>query len=330
MTIRAFRRPSTLRTVRSGLLRAVAALLCLAAIPAVADAIHPGIVIDRDRGAVYASDRGGMAHALSIASGASLWRSAVRAYPLGLLDGRLIALGAPEVAGEAVILALDPTDGRMLGRLDLALAPAVTAQFMPLPRKRFDAHAVATDEALEIHWQYQSQPLRGALFADEDGRPVVGSPRSRQQQGTVTLRFDGGDLTAQSEGRTEAIPFTANPVATDAWIPDAEGTQWLASDGNSLAIVRMIEDATLGVIHRFEIHAPDGTRLGSFDSPYAWLPFVTHEELVLYRVDPIMIHPPGAGRVVHGSRLIAHDLATGATRWTFDALERQYFGPQPP
>jgi hypothetical protein len=330
MTFCALRRDDGVRNARFPVLAVAALLLALFSMPAAADTIHPGIVIDRDRDVVYAADRGGIAHALSVTDGASQWRSTVEAYPLGLLAGRLIALGTPETAGEAVLVALDPADGRVLQRLDVPLAPGVTAQFVPLPRKQFEVHAIATSDALEIHWLYRSQPLRGALLADADGQPVVEPPRSREQQGRLTLRIDGDELTASADGRAESMPFAAIPAPAETRIAGIDGTQWLASDRGSVAVVHALEDARFGIRHRFEVHAPDGSRLGEFEAPHGWLPFVAHAGLVLYRIDPIMVDTPETGRVTHGSRLIARDLSTGEVRWSFDALERRYFGPLPP
>jgi hypothetical protein len=69
------------------------------------------------------------------------------------------------------------------------------------------------------------------------------------------------------------------------------------------------------------IHAREGGTLGTlgtFESPYAWAPFVDTWILLLYRSDPVMIDKTETDAIVHGSPPIAWDFTPGKARWSFE------------
>lgn len=311
------------------LLLAALAMLVASAVAAGTGLVHPGIVLHPAEDLVYASDRSGTVHALALTDGASRWQTPFPALPLGMLGDALIALGAPEERGQTTVLALDPASGEIRHRRVVDLEPEVVAQFMPLPRRQFEVHAVEAGRALEIHWTYRRQPLRGALLADVDGRPIVETPESREFHGRVVVRLDDEGLVATA-GQGEAVPFGARAPEPDARIAGEDGAQWLATDGEVIAVVRETAHRELGLMYRFDLRTGAGDAIGHFESPYAWVPFIARDGLVLYRIDPVMIESPTSGRIAHGSRLVAHDLSTNDPRWSFDVLERRYFGPLPP
>jgi hypothetical protein len=296
-----------------------------------AAALHPGIVLAPDARTVHAADRAGRVHAIALADGRSRWQTAYRALPLGWLGGRLLALAQPDGVGRAEFLWIDPADGTIDDRVEIELPADVVAQFMPQPRRRFDIHALVDADGLEIHWQYQRRPLRGALLADGAGNPIVSEPEVIDRHGVVRIRDDGGALSvSEAAVGNDGEPFSARAVADDQRLAGLDGDQWLASDDGAV-MASTFATGTSGIPGNvWTIHARDGERLGVVESAYAWAPFLVVGKLMLYRIDPVMTDIPGEGRVEHGSRLIAHDFATGKVRWSFDALERRYFGPLPP
>lgn len=330
MNVNTRRRP--ILTVLLGLLAAMMSSGTHATPPRpAAAALHPGIVLAPDARTVHAADRAGRVHAIALADGRSRWQTGYRALPLGWLGGRLLALAEPAGAGHAEFLWIDPADGAIDGRVQLDLPADVVAQFMPQPRRRFDIHALVEADGLEMHWQYQRRPLRGALLADGAGNPIVSEPEVIDRRGVARVRVERGVLSVSDAiGDKDSEPFSARAVADDQRLAGLEGDQWLASDDGAV-MASTFATGTSGISGNvWTLHSRDGERLGVVESAYAWAPFIVAGDLLLYRIDPVMTDTAGTGRVAHGSRLIAHDFAAGKARWSFDALERRYFGPQPP
>lgn len=308
------------------------ASMAFAVVPALAGAfttIHPGIVADDALARAYASDRAGTMHALDVDSGRSLWRSDGPAFPLGLIGDAVVALAPADGANTARLRAWHAASGEVLGEARVAMPPDVSLEFRPAPASRLETRVSATDDGLRLDWHYRAWPLRGALLV-EAGDRESGDGRI-ERSGAIGIAFVDGTLVAtRLDGDTRPATFNARTVNPSERFAGATGEHFLAADDRTVLVSDEVPHPQLGYIHRLDVRDRAGERIGTLDSPYAWLPFVVREPLMLYRIDPVMTDLPGEGRIEHGSRLVAHDFATGKPRWSFDALERRYFGPMPP
>lgn len=308
------------------------ASMAFAVVPALAGAfttIHPGIIADDALARAYASDRAGTLHALDVDSGRSLWRSDEPAFALGLIDDVVVALAPGDVTNTARLRAWDADSGEAIGEAQVALPPDVSFEFRSAPASRLDTRVSATDDGLRLDWHFRAWPLRGALLVEagdresEDGRI--------ERSGAIGIALvDGALIATRLDGDARPATFNARTVDPSERFAGAAGEHFLAADDRAVLVSDEVPHPQLGYIQRLDVRDRTGERIGTLDSPHAWLPFVVRERLMLYRIDPVMTDLPGEGRVEHGSRLIAHDFATGKARWSFDALERRYLGPQPP
>lgn len=319
----AFRRPRTPAAL------VAMALLLAPALCGAFTTIHPGIVADDDLARVYASDRAGTLHALEVDSGRSLWRSEGPAYALGMIGGAVVALAPSGGTSDAVLRAWDAASGEALGAARVALPPGVSLDFRPQPASRLETRVSAMADGLRLDWHYRAWPLRGALLIGPDDREQEDGRIERS--GAIEVRLVDVELVARAlDDAPRPATFNARTVDPGERFAGTTGEHFLAADDRSVAVSDEVPHPQLGYIQRLDVRSRSGEPIGMLESPYAWLPFVVRERLMLYRIDPVMTDLPGEGRVEHGSRLIAHDFATGKVRWSFDALERRYFGPQPP
>lgn len=311
---------------------AARAAIALALLPALSNAfttIHPGIVADDELARVYASDRAGTLHALEVDSGRSLWRSEGPAYPLGQIGDAVVALAPAEGTTDAVLRAWNAESGEALGQARVTLPPGVSLEFRPQPASRLETRVSTTAEGLRLDWHFRAWPLRGALLTGADDREQEDGRIDRS--GAIEVRLVDGELVAMAlADAPRPTTFNARTVDPSERFAGATGEHFLAADDRAVALSDEVPHPHLGYIQRLDVRRRSGEPIGTLESPYAWLPFIVREQLMLYRIGPVMTDLPGEGRVEHGSRLIAHDFATGKPRWSFDALERRYFGPQPP
>jgi hypothetical protein len=319
-------------THRSAPRFAALAAVAFALLPALAGAfttIHPGIVADDELTRVYAGDRAGALHALDVDTGRSLWRSDGPAFPLGLIGDAVVALAPSGGTSDAVLRAWHAASGEVLGEARVALPPDVSLEFRPQPASRLETRVSTTTEGLRLDWHFRAWPLRGALLVGTDGAPDQSG--RIEAAGAIAIRLvDGALVAAVLDDAPRPATFNARTVDPSERFAGATGEHFLAADDRAVAVSDEVPHPHLGYIQRLDLRSRSGEPIGTLESPYAWLPFIVREQLMLYRIGPVMTDLPGEGRVEHGSRLIAHDFATGKVRWSFDALERRYFGPQPP
>lgn len=294
--------------------------------------LAPGIIGSADRSRFFVAAPDARLMRVSTGSGVVAPLGAERGYPLALVDANLLVLGLPDQYGEARLLLLDASTGEVRARVTVALPPEVSAFPLPSPKRSFSARASGDAAALRIDWRFEQRALRGAVVHDAEGQGTLVDPDLIERSGAFVVTIGESALSVRF-ARADEPPSAAPAVDLDAGerLPGIEGPQFRSADDASVLISSATPDEALGTVYRWELRdRGNGERLGELTVPYSLAPFVLSDEVVVYRIDPVMRLRSDGTREEHGARLIAFDLAEGRERWSIPVAEREWFGPLPP
>lgn len=294
-------------------------------------ALSTGIVVDTDKDLAFAVAPDGHTRQLQLRDGSSVWTSEEKAFPLALADGYLMSLAASEASGSAILLLLDPNTGRAADRISIDLPEAVSADFFAKPGQRFEASIVDTEEGVRFYWRYERQPLRGAAIIEIDaqGNEVINP---------ITVESGAFDLVSE-QNRHFAIPVRSEAAVPsgptvalqgEERVPGLEGEQYRAADNQHIQTATAMPDQTFGRVYQWSFFDRAGNPLGRYQSAYARAPFVLNDHTVILREQPIAFANEGGRWTERGPRLLVVNLNSGQELWSFDVLDTQYRGPQPP
>lgn len=294
--------------------------------------LAPGIVGNGERSQFFAADPDARVLRIVTAEGAVAAFGNARGYPLALVDGKLLMLGLPDRYGEARLVLASVDSGEVVARLTVALPPEVSAFPLPSPKRTFRARASGDAAALRIDWTFEQFPLRGAVVHDAEGRGSLVDPDGVVRSGAFVLSLGDSTMSARFARADEPEPpLPSIDLGAGERIAGVEGPQFRAADDASVLVSFAAPDDALGTVYRWELRDRiNGERLGGLTVPYSQAPFVVSDELVVYRIDPVMRMRSDGTREEHGARLIAFDLAAGRERWSIPVAEREWFGPLPP
>lgn len=306
------------------MMRALLLILAIAAPAAVAEApmlLSTGVVLDREGAHVVLSAPDLTIESRNAADGALRWRAERTGLVLGLVEGAVFALAPTDRAGGRVLV-LSPVDGSELAVIDLPLPQQVYADPRPEPDRRFLADLHATAAGLELHWQYEQRPLRGALLADDD--PAVAL------SGVLALGL--------AERRAHSLDRPVRPtigrlhaVAPSERRSDIGGQQFYSLDQRHLVGIESLSDAVVGYVYRWRVLTRDGgVDLGAAVLPEGGGEFLVQDGALLLTLPPRLVRlSDGRGRF-EARRIVVLDLAAGRERWRADLYDPVYRGPLPP
>jgi hypothetical protein len=294
--------------------------------------LAPGIVGRADRAEFFAAGPDGRVMRVVTRNGAVAAFGGERGYPLAVTDDKLLLLGLPGQHGEARLILLDAESGAVITRLTVVLPPEVSALPLPAPKSTFRARASGDSAALRVDWTFEKHPLRGAVVHDAEGQGSQMEHESVVRSGAFVLGLGEASMTARFVRADEpAQPVPGIDLGAAERLAGIDGPQFRAADDASVLISSATPDAALGTVYRWELHdRGNGERLGELTVPYSQAPFVVSDEVVVYRIDPVMRLRSDGSREEHGARLIAFDLVEGRERWSIPVAEREWFGPLPP
>jgi hypothetical protein len=236
-----------------------------AAAPAGSFEMLPGVVVDRDRPAVYLMSPDQGIDAVDPASGARLWSSHEAARPLLVYGDLLVAQTEPVRAGILGIAFLDRNDGTRRLAVDVPLPKGVTARVGDGPGSRFDAWAAVRQGKVAIGWENVerwTKPVppgpRDALETRLAGGALIDFPNDPRADPRADSRMKPLTRTA------EPPPRPAPPIVRLASDDGAPGERVRAGDVSAaLRMVRNPAGPPRLVLQRWE--AGTGAPLGEVD-----------------------------------------------------------------
>lgn len=331
---------------------------------------RPGVIVDRDRAAVYVMSPERGIDAIDLASGRLLWRTDQAAKPLLRYKDRLLAQTEPAVGQRFLRIAL-------LNTRDIAAAPRFVD--IPLPagvqptiddamESTFRAAARVHKGAVVLSWQYTYRRITGPPPGPDDrasDRKATGNVRIDIHTGqihpigemaapeaelppAVSRLKDAGAL----PGRVWRVGdvLVAIERATHAGKQRVTLKRWDAETGAALADVTLFDGGlSFRSVSADQRHLLASRRDASDSRIWKWVVFSlkTGAKAAELRHDE-----PGARFFLYGSRLIhetnatlrrvggqlvmepgklrAVDLESGAEVWSHAIRDTQYRGPYPP
>ena len=288
--------------------------------------LSPGVLIDADRAEAWIADSSGYARAIELGTGGSRWRSADQAFPLTILDGQLLALGHASQTGLGVLLMLDVESGRTVERMEFGLPELVIANARHSTSGQFEVSVERLDQVVRLHWRFLSRPFRGARATDP---AAESSPASRSLSGAVDIaRVDSRTLVQAADQAHAPAPVILELVG-DLRSTTVSGRQFRAASGAEILSSERIE-ASGAFPYRWNLHRPDGARLGSLRASSSRADFVVYGDVVFYRARPLAFRNADAEWANMPERLVCYDLQGGIERWSIAILDRAFKGPLPP
>jgi hypothetical protein len=282
--------------------------------------LRPGVIGDRDRGALYSMNPSGGIDAIDVASGAVRWSSRAAARPLILCDGLLLAWADP--AGERGTLPLailDVSDqGHIRRRLEVDLPDEILAAIDETLGGVFVAKASRRDSDVVVEWEFREQSVGG----------VAPAPRPAADPLRGAYRIDLRRARAES---IDPIPREAPPFRRSRRSGDDSAIRFPSADGAHLLVSRRIE-AVDAIADRYlwSIHvANDPKPVAEVQMPVSASPFVVWDGLLIHEA-PRSTRRVGDGWKSEPLRLRAVELGSGREVWAREIRDTRHHGPLPP
>ncbi|MBX3724840.1 MAG: PQQ-binding-like beta-propeller repeat protein [Xanthomonadales bacterium] len=289
--------------------------------------LSPGVLVAAGQPRAYVSDARGRVAAIDLDDGGVLWAGPARGQPLALDGDTLWVLGHPERPGSLRLLRVDAGSGAVDGQLVGELPPEVIASPMALPASRFHVLALAGAGGLELHWQFEQWPLRGAnlVAADQDDDDAA-------SLSSGVLRLDPDQARLAQAPSLDAIPFRRPDLTGDERLPDLPGVQFRAADDGHVQTSSPVPDPVFGHRWRWQLHerAGGGPAGASVVATHATSPFLVRGSTLLLREEPVAYRDGDGNAIELGVRLLAMDLATGRQLWAIELADPEHRLPPPP
>ena len=342
---------------------ALLAILAVVPLPAAAQtALRDGVVMEMDRGVVYALTPKGL-EAISTGSGATLWSLQGERKPLAVINDMLITHESRSGSTLALRI-LDRTSGALLRDISARLPAEVTATVVDTPGKSFRVTATLSGSAVVVSWSFATRtdlngpqpfsraPEQGTFRVD----PVTGgvtatrveAPRDPAFPGLLGQAFRSGSL----NGSTPSLSGGVYSTAQRSPLPDRDQLvlrRWNATSGAPLADILLSEGGLSVPYPSFDgryiiagrateranettwtLHdSSTGTRVAEMIGRGAPGAFAIAERSLLH-VASAFGHRVGSDWVQEPLKLRTISVDSGAVLWTRELLDTEYRGPMPP
>jgi hypothetical protein len=196
------------------LLCTLSPILIYAAGPAIYE-LAPGVVVDRDRSAVYAMHQDRSVEAIDLSNGGRLWLSEAAEKPLWVAGDTIYSQGFPETyRGNLSVVFLNAADGNASGELEIALPEGVSAPIDQQRGKAFNISFRGDNQDLSASWDFLDQSATRFPWPDQQ------QPRVISERGAARL----------DPFSRVATPVSPDAVSARALAPPAVAR--LLSDGD--------------------------------------------------------------------------------------------------
>ena len=288
--------------------------------------LSPGVLIDVDRGFAWVADAGGRTLALKLTDGNSLWRSSEAAFPLTIVDDRLLALGSPGAPGQAVVLLMVPDSGEIIDRVNVDLPDTIRGEVGAYPRGQFEVIAEHLGRTVRIHWQYRSRSAYAPIAEDSDGAAMV----EERLAGAVQIDFNDGRASAVSlPADTDPPTLAVRVAAAGQRIAAVPGRQFLAAAGGAVLVSELL-DVDSSFPYQWSLYSAAHSRLGSLRAATSRADFIAIGERIYYHSPAYGFRNDRSLWQETAERLVAVDLRSGTELWAVALLDLVYRGPMPP
>lgn len=289
--------------------------------------LRDGVVLDAERGSLYAMRPGGGVMAIRLVDGELLWESGAGARPLALAGATLLVAG--EGAEEATTLELTLLDaanrGRLLARVETPLdAPARTLAEDGLGT-RFRVHAAVEADRAVVVWQAVRQEVRGALLVEDE----AAVPAVEERLGGLAVDLARPQAVPLEVAAFPDLRFVREAAAGAG--PPGPGPLYLSADDRHLATSERVARDPEWNQYRWTVReTATGRTVGTFDHPVAIAPFVVAGSTLVLETRPFQRREPSGLSVQEPLALRGIDLATGRELWKRAIRDVAYYGPYPP
>lgn len=276
--------------------------------------IGESMLVDRAADTVYIMSPRGI-EARAIADGALSWHSTAALRPLELADGKLLAQGAMQGPGSLPLLLLDGNTGQALTEFSAWLPGDVRASVDDGLGQSFTLSSAAG----ALVWRYDSRVVQGIA-------PQSDTLQRARVDGVIDV--DMGKGAALSSARKAPPQRAANIELTTPLINES-GRQFYSSDRQHVLVSVRLEAGDLQRRYRWTLYDLERQRLGSFDAPVSYSPFVVVAGRVL-TIAPAAVVKTEAGWLETPLSVRAMGLESGKEIWRAALRDTRYRGPFPP
>jgi len=290
--------------------------------------LRDGVVLDGERGALYAMRPGGGVLAIRMVDGEPLWESDTGARPLSLTGSTLLVEG--EGAEEAAALDLALLDvanrGRLLARIEAPLEAPVRTLVDDGLGTRFRMQATAEAGQAVVLWQAVRQEIPGALLVEEGGSAALAVD---ERLGGLVLDLGAAEATP-IEVAAFPEPRFLREAAEGPSLPEP-GPRYLSADDRHLATSERVARDPEWNQYRWTVReTATGATVGSFDHPVAIAPFVVAGPTLVLESRPFQRRDADGRYLQAPLALRGIDLASAREIWTLEVRDVTYYGPFPP
>lgn len=290
--------------------------------------LRDGVVLDPERGALYAMAPGGGIVAIRTVDGAVLWESREGARPLTLAGPVLVVEdeGAPRATSLRLTLLDVAARGRLLGRIEAPLAAPTRTLVDDGLGAGFRMQATAGPTGAVALWQAARREVPGALPAGAEGPAALAVEAS---VGGFALDLPGRTATP-IEVAAFPEPRYLREVPEAARLPGS-GPQYLSADGRTVAASERVARDPEWNRYRWSVReAATGRVVGTFDHFTAIAPFVVDASTLVLETRPFQRRTPAGSYLRQPLSLRGIDLETGREIWARPIRDVTYYGPFPP
>jgi len=311
--------------------------------------LFPGVIVDSDSNRVFLMKPKGGVQSVSIVEGETIWASDKCDKPIGLVNGRIIALKS-RPNNELRVVALDPATGeqKVTGAIEL---PETASGLVDrtLDGKLEAVANVAEDEAT-VTWTYQSSNIQGKprdeveqaalprrrlnpVFENSDD-PQTAVEQPRSSDGQFKFNLASGETsklsTADAEAASAEMPnFAPQKAAMAIAIPEIAGRQFVSSDGLHTLVSNKAEGGDSWFKYELRVFENESRdEIGKFRSSRPVVPFKVIGSTVLVVTESYERLIDGEN-VLEPRKLRAFDLENGNEIWSREIRDTRYNGPVP-
>ncbi|HWW85504.1 MAG TPA: hypothetical protein VNZ26_18035, partial [Vicinamibacterales bacterium] len=300
--------------------------------------LAPGVVVQPAEGRVYLATPRGEIEAVQLSDGKRLWSSSAAAWPVGVVNQRLVSQTEPSPGDTSFQLSLlDERTGQEKGRPPVvALPPGIRPLIGETAQGRFALTLEHAGADALVSWQFEPRPPSGVRPGTGDALsdPVVAPPPPPPAQRTPrsgTIRINTQTAAIQSIDVPESVPPRAGGIVSGTGLPpNLTMTQISSGDGRYVLESERVGDDSVWEKYQWTItDRQTGQQVGRIRAHSAMSPFAVSGNMLVYESFPSTRQTPN-GIIREPLKIHAINLSSGTEAWNREIRDTAMRGPFPP